>query len=175
MTSEVVERSRILVVHIGRHLPLSPGGSVLLRVSPALSFVPPHACITPPTLLQHNIWMATKVWLTWIKLVQLDFTLRNRKKPWFFAIFHWSAPNFLLSICSTLFSKLWLYIVCSDYILQNSLLSFPTMLNFFFLSGKGFILFQRNGEHIIPLIYFRKYSWLLQYCIWKWIKFVAYL
>ncbi|KAK3858192.1 hypothetical protein Pcinc_035600 [Petrolisthes cinctipes] len=61
VTSEVVEGSRILVVHIGRHLPHTPGGSVLLRVSPSLSCVPPRACTTPPTLLQHNIWMATKM------------------------------------------------------------------------------------------------------------------
>lgn len=61
INSELVHHSRILVVHLGRMLAHCPGGAALLRVAPQLTCVPPHIQITPPTLLQHTLWAATKV------------------------------------------------------------------------------------------------------------------
>lgn len=61
INSELVHHSRILVVHLGRMLAHCPGGSALLRVAPQLTCVPPHMQITPPTLLQHTLWAATKL------------------------------------------------------------------------------------------------------------------
>ncbi|KAG0723301.1 L-fucose kinase [Chionoecetes opilio] len=61
INSELVHHSRILVVHTGRMLAHCPGGAALLRINPQLTFVPPHAQITPPTLLQHTLWAATKL------------------------------------------------------------------------------------------------------------------
>lgn len=61
VTAELVHNSRILVVHLGRMLAHCPGGAALLRVSPQQTFVPPHLQVTPPTLLQHTLWAATKV------------------------------------------------------------------------------------------------------------------
>ncbi|XP_047496936.1 LOW QUALITY PROTEIN: L-fucose kinase-like [Penaeus chinensis] len=61
ISSELVYNSRILVVHHGRNLAHSPGGSPFLYVPPDLACVSQSAMTTPPTLLQHVIWMATKV------------------------------------------------------------------------------------------------------------------
>ncbi|XP_042225778.1 L-fucose kinase-like isoform X2 [Homarus americanus] len=61
INSELVHSSRILVVHYGRLLLHSPGGTAFLRLSPKQTFVPPSARTTPPTLLQHAIWMTTKM------------------------------------------------------------------------------------------------------------------
>ncbi|XP_069157982.1 L-fucose kinase isoform X2 [Procambarus clarkii] len=61
ISSELVHSSRILVVHHGRLLVHSPGGTAFLRLSPEQTFVPPCAKISPPTLLQHTIWMTTKI------------------------------------------------------------------------------------------------------------------
>lgn len=61
INSELVHCSRILVVHHGRMLVHSPGGTAFLHIDPEQSFVPPNKRITPPTLLQHAIWMATNV------------------------------------------------------------------------------------------------------------------
>lgn len=61
VTTELVYNSRILVVHVGRMLPHCPGGAALLRVAPQQTFVPPHVQVTPPTLLQHTLWAATKL------------------------------------------------------------------------------------------------------------------
>lgn len=49
------------MVHHGRVLAHSPGGSPFLYVPPELACVSQRAMATPPTLLQHVIWMATKV------------------------------------------------------------------------------------------------------------------
>lgn len=62
VTTELVHSSRILVVHLGRMLPHCPGGAALLRVAHQQTFVPSHVQVTPPTLLQHTLWAATKVW-----------------------------------------------------------------------------------------------------------------
>ncbi|KAK8720253.1 hypothetical protein OTU49_013472, partial [Cherax quadricarinatus] len=61
ISSELVHSSRILVLHHGRLLVHSPGGTAFLRLSPEQTFVPPSATTTPPTLLQHAIWMTTKM------------------------------------------------------------------------------------------------------------------
>lgn len=61
ISSELVYNSRFLVVHHGRVLAHSPGGSPFLYVPPELACVSQRAMATPPTLLQHVIWMATKV------------------------------------------------------------------------------------------------------------------
>ncbi|MPC31889.1 L-fucose kinase [Portunus trituberculatus] len=61
INSELVHHSRILVVHLGRMLAHCPGGAALLRLDPQLTCVPPHLQITPPTLLQHTLWAATKL------------------------------------------------------------------------------------------------------------------
>lgn len=63
VATELVYKSRILVVHLGHMLAHCPGGAALLRVAPQQTFVPPHVQVTPPTLLQHTLWAATKVWM----------------------------------------------------------------------------------------------------------------
>ncbi|XP_071520057.1 L-fucose kinase-like isoform X2 [Panulirus ornatus] len=61
INTELVQNSRILVVHHGRLLAHSPGGTAFLQLSPEQTFIPSSARTTPPTLLQHAIWMATKI------------------------------------------------------------------------------------------------------------------
>ncbi|XP_064098550.1 L-fucose kinase-like isoform X1 [Macrobrachium nipponense] len=61
VNSELVYNSRILVVHHGRTLVHSPGGSAFIHIDASQSYIPPKLRIAPPTLLQNSIWMATMV------------------------------------------------------------------------------------------------------------------
>ncbi|KAK7014450.1 hypothetical protein SK128_013752 [Halocaridina rubra] len=61
INNELVHNSRILVIHHGRTLVHSPGGSAFLRINAEHSAIPGHLRMLPPTLLQHAIWMATNI------------------------------------------------------------------------------------------------------------------